>query len=126
MAMHNESRGRLADVLKKDFGNIRLHRPGWDDPAMNVLDCVLSLNRQYNAFVMPRLEAFCERHPELVGLAGLGRMIRRYSSPGAFSLTELNYNHAARAVKAAESRIARVSIASHACSRGARDSLTTE
>jgi hypothetical protein len=64
---------------------------------MNVLDCVLSLNRRYDAFVVPRLEAFADRHPEVVGLVGLRRMICRYRTPRAFCMAELNYDHAARA-----------------------------
>jgi hypothetical protein len=97
MVMSDRSLTRLSSALKKRFGTTKPYRFGWDDPALNVLDCVLSLNRRYDAFVMPRLEAFCERHPEVVGLRGLRRMIRRYGSPGDFSRAELNYDHDARA-----------------------------
>jgi hypothetical protein len=36
----------------------------WADPATNVLDCVLSLNRRYDGFVLPRLNKLAERHPD--------------------------------------------------------------
>src|SRR5436190_24114515 len=90
-SMKDETRP-LALALKRLLRCRTLHPfTSWDDPAMNVLDCVLSLNRRYKEFVVPRLEAFADRHPEVMGISGLRRTIRHYQSPAAFSIAELNY-----------------------------------
>src|SRR5712691_7920165 len=95
--MRSESR-LLASAMRRQFRHAPRRRfRAWSDPATNVLDCVLSLNRQYNAFVKPRLETFSTRHPKMMGLSSLRHLIRRYKSPGAFSVDELDYNHPARA-----------------------------
>ena len=69
----------------------------WKSAPLNVLDCVLSLNRNYDRFCLPTVKRFAERHPEVDTLAGLRRLINRYASPGKFSEQELNYRHPARA-----------------------------
>lgn len=69
----------------------------WSSPALNMLDCVLSLNRQYDNFCYPRVERFALHRPNVKTLAQLLQLIRRYPSPLAFSLGELDYNDAQRA-----------------------------
>src|SRR5437867_3255852 len=86
--MRGESR-LLASAMRRQFRHAPRRRfRAWSDPATNVLDCVLSLNRQYNPFVKPRLETFSTRHPKMMGLSSLRHLIRRYKSPGAFSVDE--------------------------------------
>jgi hypothetical protein len=77
---------------------VRRTRYGWFYPPLDVLDCVLSLNRRYDSFVVPRVERFAERHPNLTTLRGLARLIGSYQSPRAFSIAELQYRDGPRAV----------------------------
>ncbi len=70
---------------------------GWLIPPLDVLDCVLSLNRSYDRFCLPRVERFQRQQPGIDSLAKLLSLIRSYSSPLEFSIHELDYNHQARA-----------------------------
>ena len=63
---------------------------------MNVLDCILSLNRKYDSFVVPRVEDFLERHPEVESLEDLAVMINKHGVT-EFLLRKLNYNDPSRA-----------------------------
>ena len=66
-------------------------------PAVRVIDCVLSLNRPYDRFVVPRLDRFEQRYHDVGSVADLATMIRSYPSPHAFVRDALDYNHEARA-----------------------------
>ena len=66
-------------------------------PAVRVIDCVLSRNRNYDSFVVPRLETFMSNHPEIQQFTELAAFIARYPTPHAFVLQELNYDHEDRA-----------------------------
>jgi hypothetical protein len=59
-------------------------------------DCVLSLNRRYDAFTLPRVKAFAEHHPEVTTLAHLNAMFAKYPEIGQFSRDALNYNDVRR------------------------------
>lgn len=48
---------------------------GWSVPPLDVLDCVLSLNRRYDSFCLPRVERFKKQHPEVDSLARLLHLI---------------------------------------------------
>jgi len=88
----------LANALVEQFGNVTLkHDYGWPCPALNVLDCVLSLHRLHNSFAIPRMRSFAERHPEVIELKDLQKLIESYDSPALFSIHELDYNDAPRA-----------------------------
>lgn len=65
--------------------------------AVRVIDCVLSLNRGYDSFVVPRLDAFEEKFPNVKLVKDLHNLIQKYDTPADFVFTELNYNHADRA-----------------------------
>lgn len=72
--------------------------PEWSNPpAVKVIDCVLSLNRNYDTFVVPRLEAFINNHPDIQRVADLANLMASYPTPHAFVKKELNYNHEDRA-----------------------------
>lgn len=89
---------QLARDLKKRFGCLEhRHRWSWPYPVLDVLDCVLSLNRRYDAFVVPRVESFRENNPNITTLPRLLRLIDSYSTPRAFSVTALDYNDTQRA-----------------------------
>lgn len=69
----------------------------WPVPPLNVLDCVLSLNRRYDEFCLPRVEKFANQHPGITTLASLLDLIESYPTPLDFSATELNYRDERRA-----------------------------
>ena len=66
-------------------------------PAVKVIDCVLSLNRKYDTFVVPRLKTFMSNHPETQRVVELAKLMANYPTPHAFVKQELNYNHEDRA-----------------------------
>jgi len=83
----------------KRLGSIRLSDdPGWQRaPALKVIDCVLSLNRRYDKFVVPRLDSFEKAHPSVRSLEDLRLLICSYSSAAAFLENALNYRDPSRA-----------------------------
>jgi hypothetical protein len=88
---------RLAKALSRIFKPTSAEQIyGWSSPALNVLDCVLSLNRRYDGFALPRVQRFAERYPTLSTLQGLRDLIARYRSPREFGRQELSYDDAAR------------------------------
>jgi len=88
----------LARTLKAQFPRQpKVPGLGWKNPALSVLDCVLSLNRRYDGFVLPRVREFQEAHPQIASLDSLTQLMRTHGSPAAFMLAELRYNHEERA-----------------------------
>ena len=72
--------------------------PEWSNPpAVKVIDCVLSLNRNYDKFLVPRLEAFMNNHPDTQRVVDLANLMDSDPTPHAFVKQELNYNHEDRA-----------------------------
>ncbi len=72
--------------------------PTWSRPtAVLVIDCVLSLNRKYDAFVVPRLDAFAEKHPDINTINELASLMESYRTPHTFMRQELNFNYKKRA-----------------------------
>lgn len=67
------------------------------DPALRVIDCVLSLNRNYDRFVVPRLDSFERNFPSVRTVRELRQAIAEYPSPNEFVVQTLRYNHSARA-----------------------------
>ena len=70
---------------------------GWGKPVLNVLDGVLSLNRNYDKIVLPRLRYFAHKHPGISTLADLHTAISSHPSPADFLTAELRYNDPQRA-----------------------------
>lgn len=90
---------RVVEALRALAGGIRASSdPAWSRPiAIRVIDCVLSLNRNYDRFVVPRIEALMRAHPELQSVAQLKALLASHPSPATFVQAELNYDHADRA-----------------------------
>ncbi len=89
---------QLADILIERFGHVQAKADyAWPWPSQNVLDCVLSLNRPYNAVVLPRVQAFAQKHPQVRSLAELKALIAAFPTATAFCAAELNYKDARRA-----------------------------
>ena len=65
--------------------------------AVAVIDCVLGLNRKYDAFVVPRLEDFQRNHPQVRSIVQLAELMDSYSTPLDFSIEELRYRDEDRA-----------------------------
>jgi len=88
----------LAGVLSSRFQHISVRKDyGWpQNSALSVVDCVLSLNRRYDGFVLPRLKLFARRQPNIVELAHLLDLLNSYTKIGEFCSRELNYNHVQR------------------------------
>ena len=93
--------GIVASKLKQLSSNIPDSKPidpEWSrPPAVKVIDCVLSLNRKYDSFVVPRLETFMNNRPEIQQTTKLANLIASYPTSHAFMTQELNYNHEDRA-----------------------------
>jgi len=90
---------RLANELSRIAPSISPSiDPAWSRPiAIRVIDCVLSLNRNYDNFVVPRLRIIMNKHPDLSSIHQLDKLMSTYSSPALFVEAELNYNYADRA-----------------------------
>jgi len=70
----------------------------WDgNNALNVLDCVLSLNRPYDRFVLPRVRDFASKHADVSMVSGLQQVMSLCGSPADFLAAELRYKDARRA-----------------------------
>lgn len=65
--------------------------------AVAVIDCVLGLNRQYDAFVVPRLKDFQRNHPQVRSIVQLAELMDSYPTPLDFSIEELRYRDEDRA-----------------------------
>jgi len=76
----------------------KLRDPIWSDaPARKVIDCVLSLNRNYDRFVVPRVRLFAKRFPTVIDVADLDALLQRYP-PGDFLSEELETNDRKRSM----------------------------
>lgn len=86
------------DQIALDIPSTVTEGPEWSNPpSVKVIDCVLSLNRNYDNFVVPRLEAFMKSHPDTQRVVELANLMDSYPTPHAFVKQELNYNHEDRA-----------------------------
>lgn len=99
IAMKSQDVDRVVDALRRTFGSRspEFKFESWPAPALNVLDCVLSLNRSYHGFCEHRVDTFAKAHPEVESLEQLLRLIESYPTPLEFSAKELDYNHKERA-----------------------------
>lgn len=86
------------EQIASDIPSTVTEGPGWSNPpAVKVIDCVLSLNRKYDGFVVPRLRTFMNNHPDIQRVVELVNVMDSYPTPHAFVQQELNYNHENRA-----------------------------
>jgi len=90
--------GLIADVLSSRFSQVNVREDyGWpQNTALCVLDCVLSLNRRYDSVVLPRVQMFARRRPEVVELVHLSDLMKMHEEAGAFCVKELTYNDVRR------------------------------
>jgi hypothetical protein len=90
---------KLVAALRRMASSVRTSsdRAWRREPALRVLDCVLSLNRRYDSFVVPRLDRFEGEHPRTCSVSDLRDLISTYPSADRFVTQALNYNDEARA-----------------------------
>jgi len=95
-----EDRGRLTAALRGLAPSIQKSTDrAWSRaPALRVIDCILSLNRNYDRFVVPRLDQFEREHPDVQSVSDLAALIAKCTSPHQFMKSTLNYNHEDRAI----------------------------
>jgi hypothetical protein len=67
---------------------------GYDNPVLILMDAVLSINRQYNTFVIPRLKYFKTKYSSLRSLERLAELIK--NTGYANFVAVWNYNHPVR------------------------------
>jgi len=90
---------KLEDAIKRDFSSISpsTDRAWSRSSALRVIDCVLSLNRRYDSFVVPRLDHFERDYPEATSVRNLKALIEKYQTELAFMQDALDYNDSNRA-----------------------------
>jgi hypothetical protein len=90
---------RLVTALRQLSSSVRTSADQvWSRaPAVRVIDCVLSLNRNYDRFVVPRLEGFERNCSHVCSVSDLDSEIKTHPSPDAFVRHALNYKHESRA-----------------------------
>ena len=90
---------RLVTALRQLSPAIRKSADGaWSRaPAVRVIDCVLSLNRDYDRFVVPRRNRFERNFSRVCSISDLNSEIKKYPSADAFVRDALNYKHESRA-----------------------------
>jgi len=90
----------LIEVVRQRFSTLPapLDEIRLQSPAVKVIDCVLSLNRRYDRVVLPRVQQFTRKHPDIQALSQLRALIARYDRPLDFSNAELEYNDQRRAL----------------------------
>jgi len=86
----------VVEAITRDFPIDKDHgRVMWisgQSSAARVIDCVLSLNRNYAKVVVPRVQAFITRFPKTKSCVELAAMIVSCSSTQQFSKEMLRYN----------------------------------
>jgi len=90
----------LVEALRRMKPSIResSDRAWRRDAALRVIDCVLSFNRSYDSFVVPRLDRFERARAGVRTLGQLQGLMGIYPSAPAFVSRCLDYNDDARAV----------------------------
>ena len=91
--------GQLLATIRRDFAAaVPSSDRAWSRaPALRVMDCVLSLNRPYDSFVVPRLDSLEQQCPVLTTIRDLRQLIDSFPSPAASVRDALTYRDAARA-----------------------------
>jgi hypothetical protein len=89
----------VMQAIQRDYPVIPppVHNIWTASAAAKVIDCVLSLNRDYYGQVLPRVNAFVAAKPEISSLRDLRTLIDSYPSPYDFLEAELRLRFAARA-----------------------------
>jgi len=88
----------LEEYLSEHYGEVSPRDDyGWQNPALNVLDCVLSLHRPYQSLVFPRLKLFKTQYPAVFTLQELSELFNAFGTVQSFVEGPLNYRDPDRA-----------------------------
>lgn len=89
----------LSAAIRRDHPSVEAGRDFvWTAaPAVKVIDCVLSLNRNYDRIVAPRVMAFAKEFPRITTCAELGAEMDSHPSAAAFLERALDYRFPQRA-----------------------------
>jgi hypothetical protein len=95
----NDAINRLVSDFWKRFAHLPKHRkpPKYQSSALALIDAILSINQRYNAFVLPKVEAFGTKHPTVNTLSELKALIGKCGGPVRFFEYELKYSYPDRA-----------------------------
>jgi hypothetical protein len=89
---------RLIATLERKLSKpLALVDYAWPVPSLNILDCVLSLNRKYERVCLPRVQRFAAENPSVRSVRELRDAIHRSPSPLEFLISKLDYKDAGRA-----------------------------
>jgi hypothetical protein len=90
---------RLARCLRQDFPSVTpsVDRAWFREPALRVIDCVLSLRRNYDLFVVPRLDGFEARFPSTRSVQALRDQMDTHNDAAEFVREALDYRDLDRA-----------------------------
>ena len=96
--MRERDASQLLELVRREFPETSATPPTiWGgDPAVKVIDCVLSLNRHYKRVVVPRVTAFAASYPDIKTCASL-RDAMLAATPEAFLRTHLDMRDPRRA-----------------------------
>lgn len=99
VASMNELVERVCIAVRRDLPPVQVSTAQeWSRPlAVRVIDCVLSLNRNYNYFVVPRLDRFTARYPDIESVRDLCSLLDRAGPPERFVADALDYRDPNRA-----------------------------
>ncbi|MDA8206335.1 MAG: hypothetical protein M0Z36_09705, partial [Thermaerobacter sp.] len=91
--MRQDDLDAVKKYLATNFSAVRARNDyGWMKPALNLVDCVLSLNRPYASMVLPRVQTLARRQPSLISLGDLSDLIQSSGGGGPFLSEHLDYN----------------------------------
>ena len=98
-AFDQEAQARLTNAVRSLAPSIRKSSDGaaLRPAAVQVIDCVLSLNRSYDKFVVPRLNKFQAQNGHVNSIIDLQKRIATCSSPHEFVKNDLDYKDERRA-----------------------------
>ncbi len=100
MSLRADDEKQIVEALARELRKLKFRKPqerySWGKPALDVLDCVLSLHRRYKKVVEPRIDRFKAKNPEVQSLGDLMGMISRFGKT-KFLGQELGFNDPGRA-----------------------------
>lgn len=88
----------ISAELKSRFPNpIRNAGYDWGKPSLNILDCIMSLNRNYTKVVKPRVEKFRQDNPTCYSIEDLLSLVTMYGLDyGRFTKEKLDLDYPER------------------------------
>lgn len=85
----------LVKDIPKRFGKISstMKPQSKTNPALILIEAILSVHRHYDPFVPPRVDSFGKNHPNISSLRSLLALVYTYGGPAKFFKTQLDYDY---------------------------------